>query len=68
MRRVPMRLGVTFASIDQTIQNSALIVAPIIGGSLSVAIGIRPALVVASVVSLAGFGLFILDWYRSRSK
>jgi len=66
MRRVPMRLGVTFASIDQTIQNAALIVAPIAGGTLSVAIGIRNALVVASIVSVAGFGLFALDLYRTR--
>ena len=68
MRRVPMRLGVTFASIDQTIQNSALIIAPIVGGSLSAVLGIRPSLVVASVVSLAGFGLFMLDLWRERSR
>ena len=68
MRRVPMRLGVTFAAIDQTIQNSALIVAPILGGSLSTIIGIRPALVLASVVSLAGLGLFLLDLYRERRR
>lgn len=68
MRRVPMRLGVTFASIDQTIQNAALIAAPILGGTLSVAIGIRPALVLASVVSLAGFGLFMIDLYQARSR
>ena len=68
MRRVPMRLGVTFASIDQTIQNAALIVAPIAGGTLSVAIGIRHALVVASIVSVAGFGLFALDLYRTRPR
>ena len=68
MRRVPMHLGVTFASIDQTIQNSALIVAPLLGGSLSTLIGIRPALVLASVVSLAGVGLFLLDLYRERRR
>lgn len=68
MQRVPMRLGVTFASIDQTIQNSALVVAPLLGGSLSTLIGIRPALVVASVVALAGVALFLLDLYRARSR
>jgi MFS transporter len=68
MRRVPMRLGVTFASIDQTIQNAALIVAPIAGGTLSVAIGIRNALVVAALVSVAGFALFVLDLYRTRPR
>ena len=68
MRRVPMRLGVTFSSIDQTIQNSALIAAPILGGALSTLIGIRPSLVVASVVALGGFGLFMVDLYRARSR
>jgi Major Facilitator Superfamily len=67
MQRVPMRLGVTFASIDQTIQNAALIVAPILGGTLSVAVGIRPALVLASIVSLGGLGLFLLDLYHARA-
>jgi hypothetical protein len=68
MRRIPMHIGVTLSSIDQTIQNGALIVAPILGGTLSTVIGIRPALIVASVVSLAGFGLFMLDLRRERSK
>jgi len=67
MRRIPTRLGVTFASIDQTIQNAALIVAPILGGTLSGVIGIRNALVVAALVSLAGFAFFMLDLYNERS-
>ena len=68
MRRIPTRLGVTFASIDQTIQNAALIVAPIVGGTLSGLIGIRNALVVAALVSLAGFAFFVLDLYNERTR
>jgi len=68
MRRIPTRLGVTFASIDQTIQNAALIVAPIVGGTLSGLIGIRNALVVAALVSLAGFAFFVLDLHNERTR
>ncbi len=61
MKRVPARHGVTFTSVDYTAQNVALMVAPIVGGLLATAIGLRPALVVAAVVGLCGFALFALE-------
>ena len=62
MKRVPRTRGVTFSSVDQTLQNMALIVAPSAGGVLAVTIGVRYGLVVAAVVAVCGFVLFALDW------
>jgi len=62
MKRVPREHGVTFSSVDQTLQNLALIVAPSIGGLLAVTIGVRSGLALASAVALLGFGMFLLDW------
>ncbi|MHB8958780.1 MAG: MFS transporter [Candidatus Limnocylindrales bacterium] len=62
MKRVPRKHGVTFSSVDQTLQNLALIVAPSMGGLLAVTIGVRSGLAVASAVALLGFGMFLLDW------
>jgi hypothetical protein len=61
MQRIPRNVGVTFSSVDQTIQNLALIVSPILGGLLATEIGIRHALEVASVVALVSVVLFALD-------
>jgi MFS family permease len=58
MRRVPGENGVTFSSVDQSIQNFALIVAPNIGGVLAVVLGARTSLLVVAGVGLAAFGAF----------
>ncbi|HUQ43119.1 MAG TPA: MFS transporter [Candidatus Limnocylindria bacterium] len=58
MRRVPSENGVTFSSVDQSIQNFALIIAPNIGGLLTVALGARTSLIVVAGVGLAAFGAF----------
>jgi len=66
MRRIPREHGVTFSSVDQSVQNLALIVAPSIGGTLEIAIGIRNGLIVTAIVALGAFGLFAYDWWRRR--
>lgn len=66
MRRIPREHGVTFSSVDQSLQNFGLIVAPSLGGYLEVVIGIRPGLVVTAVVGLGALGLFGYDWWRRR--
>ena len=65
MRRLPRELGVTFSSVDQSLQNLALIVAPNVGGLLAVALGARQALLVVAAVGLVSFGLFALHRLRS---
>jgi predicted MFS family arabinose efflux permease len=66
MKRVPRAHGVTFSSVDQSLQNLALIVAPSLGGVLAVTIGVRAGLVAAALVALGGFALFALDWRSAR--
>ena len=66
MKRVPRAHGVTFSSVDQTLQNLALILAPSAGGLLAITIGVRYGLVVATVVALVGFALFARDWRAGR--
>ena len=66
MRRVPRSHGVTFSSVDQSLQNLGLIVAPSVGGVLAVTIGVRYGLVVAALVALVGFAMFALDWRSER--
>ncbi len=66
MKRVPRVHGVTFSSVDQTLQNLALIVAPTAGGLLAITIGVRYGLAVATGVALAGFALFARDWRAGR--
>lgn len=58
MRRVPREHGVTFSSVDQTLQNLALVIAPSLGGVLAVTVGVRPGLAVAAAVALVGFAMF----------
>ena len=67
MKRVPREHGVTFSSVDQTLQNLALVIAPSVGGLLAVTIGVRPGLAVAAAVALVGFGMFALDWRAGRA-
>lgn len=66
MRRIPRQHGVTFSSVDQSLQNFALIAAPSLGGYLAAVIGIRQGLVVTAAVALGAFGLFGFDWWRRR--
>jgi len=61
MRRIPPEHGVTFSSVDQSLQNFAIIIGPNIGGILVLSIGIREALIVLAGVGFAAFGLFVLD-------
>jgi MFS family permease len=68
MKRVPRSHGVTFSSVDQSLQNLALIIAPSTGGVLAVTLGVRQGLVVAAVVALGGLALFALDHRRSRAR
>jgi hypothetical protein len=63
MRRVPMEHGVTFTSVDQSIQNVALVLAPNIGGFVAAAIGARNALL---AVALVGAGAFVLFAWNAR--
>lgn len=58
MRRVPVENGVTFTSVDQSIQNVALILAPNVGGLLALVVGARVSLLVVALVGAAAFLLF----------
>ena len=59
MRRVPMEHGVTFTSVDQSVQNVALVLAPNIAGVIAVAIGARGALLITALVGAVAFALFV---------
>jgi hypothetical protein len=61
MRRIPAEHGVTFSSVDQTVQNLGFIVAPNLGGVLAVTIGVRFGLVAAAVVLGLAFAWFAID-------
>ena len=58
MRRVPRGSAVTFTAVDQSVQNLAATVAPLAGGVLATAVGIRPALVVAAALGVLAFAMF----------
>jgi predicted MFS family arabinose efflux permease len=58
MRRIPSAHGVTFSSVDQSVQNLALVLAPNLGGLLAVAFGVRTALLVVALVGAVAFALF----------
>jgi hypothetical protein len=61
MRTIPRAHGVTFSSVDQSLQNFGLVVAPNLGGLLAATVGVRPGLVIATAVIAAAFALFALD-------
>lgn len=61
MRRIPLEHGVTFSSVDQSVQNLGLFVSPNVGGLLAVTIGVRLGLVVAAVVIGLAFAWFAID-------
>ncbi|HTK46010.1 MAG TPA: MFS transporter [Patescibacteria group bacterium] len=58
MRRVPLDQGVTFSSVDQSVQNFALVLAPNIGGVIALALGARTALLIVALVGAVAFALF----------
>jgi hypothetical protein len=58
---IPRAHGVTFSSVDQSLQNLGLILAPTIGGVLAATIGVRQGLVVAALVIGLAFALFAID-------
>jgi predicted MFS family arabinose efflux permease len=58
MRRIPLEHGVTFSSVDQSVQNLALVLAPNIGGVLASVFGARMTLLVVALVGAAAFALF----------
>ena len=64
MKSIPGRLAVSFASINTVLTNAAGIVAPLVGATLAVVIGIENALRIGSIVSLLGFVLFAFDAQR----
>ncbi len=58
MRRIPMEHGVTFTSVDQSVQNVALIVAPNVGGLLALAFGARTTLLFVALVGAVACASF----------
>jgi len=67
MKRIPRAHGVTFTSIDTALVNAASIIAPLLGATLAVALGVGTALQLASLIGLVGLILFALDSRRGRS-
>ncbi|HUQ43295.1 MAG TPA: MFS transporter, partial [Candidatus Limnocylindria bacterium] len=67
MRRIPAENGVTFSSVDQTVQNLALIVTPNIGGLIAAVLGGRGALLVVAAVGFASFAAFAWAARASRA-
>lgn len=61
LRTIPADHGVTFSSVDQSLSNAAIMIAPVVGGLLTVAMGVRPTLLVMSIVGLIALALFALD-------
>jgi hypothetical protein len=58
---MPRAHGVTFSSVDQSLQNLGLMLAPNLGGFLAVTIGVRQGLVVAALVIGLALALFAVD-------
>ncbi len=58
MRRIPPEHGVTFSSVDQSVQNLALVLAPNVGGVLVAIFGARTTLLVVALVGAVAFALF----------
>ena len=67
MRRIPVEHGVTFSSVDQSLQNLAIVIAPNVGGILALAIGVRWSLVVVAVVGFVAFLLFAIETRARRA-
>jgi hypothetical protein len=58
MKTVPVEHSATFVSVAQSLQYLSSVVAPLAGTTLADHAGIYAALVVSTLVRLAGFGLF----------
>lgn len=61
LRTIPHEHGVTFNSVDQSVANGAIMIAPVIGGFLAVAVGVRMTLLVVAALGIAAFVLFSMD-------
>lgn len=61
MRRIPHELGVTFSSVDQSVQNFGLILGPTVGGILVPVIGLRHGLLIAGLTLAVALTLFSID-------
>ncbi len=59
MKTVPVKYSATFVAVAQSLSYMTSIIAPLIGSLLADRFGIPAALVVATVLRLAGFGLFL---------
>jgi MFS family permease len=66
MRTFPKELGVTFSSVDQSIQNFALIVAPNVAGILAVTLGSRHTLLITAAVGFFAVALFAFEARMNR--
>ncbi|TLN28066.1 MFS transporter [bacterium] len=60
MKTVPPEKSAMFVSVGNMFQYLAQIVSPLIGTTLSEWFGLGPALIVAAVIRLIGFGLFAI--------
>lgn len=63
MKTVPIKYSPTFVSLAQSMQYTSAVAAPLLGTFLADHIGISGALMVSSLIRLAGFFLFLT--YRS---
>ncbi len=66
MRTFPKELGVTFSSVDQSVQNFALVVSPTLAGVLAVALGSRQTLLLTGAVGFVAVALFAWQARSSR--
>jgi hypothetical protein len=63
---IPRAQGVTFSSMDQSIQNLGLFIAPNVGGLLAATVGVRLGLGVAAAVLGLALALFAAEAETSR--
>jgi predicted MFS family arabinose efflux permease len=66
MRTFPKEHGVTFSSVDQSVQNFALVVTPNIAGFLAIALGSRHTLLLTAAVGFVAVALFALEARSTR--
>jgi len=56
----PAEYSATFVGVAQSVQYFSTIFSPLVGSALADSIGVGPALIVAGLLRLAGFGLFAI--------
>jgi MFS family permease len=56
----PAEYSATFVGVAQSIQYFSTIFSPLIGSALADSLGVGPALVIAGILRLSGFGLFAI--------